>query len=50
MAFPMRIWFGISGSEASLWDAPTALIMNTSIFILITTLVVVRVSELVRRE
>jgi len=40
----------LTGYEASLWDAPTALIINTSVFLLITTLVVVRTSELVRRE
>ena len=40
----------LTGYEVSLWDAPTALIINTSAFILITTLMVVRASELVRRE
>lgn len=40
----------LTGYEASLWDAPTALIINTSVFILITTLMVVWASELVRRE
>jgi MFS family permease len=40
----------LTGYEVSLWDAPTALIINTSVFILITTLMVVRASELVRRE
>ena len=40
----------LTGYEASLWDAPTALIINTSVFILITTLMVVWVPELLRRE
>lgn len=40
----------LTGYEASLWDAPTALIINTSVFILITTLTVVWAPELLRRE
>jgi predicted MFS family arabinose efflux permease len=40
----------LTGYIASLWNAPTALIINTSVFILITTLMVVWASELVRRE
>ncbi len=40
----------LTGYEASLWNAPAALIINTSVFIVITILTVVRTSELVRRE
>jgi MFS family permease len=40
----------LTGYEASLWDAPTALLINNSVFILVTILMVVRASELVRRE
>jgi MFS family permease len=40
----------LTGYLASLWNAPTALIINSSVFILITILTVFRASELVRRE
>lgn len=40
----------LTGYEAGLWGAPTALIINASVFILIATLIVVWASELVRRE
>jgi MFS family permease len=35
----------LTGYEASLWGAPTALVINTSVFILITTLMVIWVSD-----
>ena len=40
----------VTGYEASRWDVPTAFIVNSSVFILITALIVVWASELMRRE
>jgi MFS family permease len=40
----------LTGYEAGLWGAPAAFIINSSVFILIATLIVVWASELVRRE
>jgi predicted MFS family arabinose efflux permease len=40
----------LTGYEASRWDVPTAFIINSAVFLLITALLVVRASELVRRE
>lgn len=40
----------LTGYEASLWGAPAALVMNSSIFILMTTLLILWAPELVRRK
>jgi MFS family permease len=40
----------LTGYEASLWDVPMAFIVNSSVFILITALLVVWAPELVRGE
>ena len=40
----------LTGYEATLWGAPTALIVNTGAFMLLTGLTVVWAPELVRRE
>jgi MFS family permease len=40
----------LTGYEATLWGAPLALIINSSVFIVITMLMVVRAPELARHK